>query len=55
MSRPAIAVALPPDEYAPVSAELTEAGLAVVEIRRPVDLEAALSSRRDIALAIIDG
>lgn len=55
MSRPAIAIALPPDEYAPVSAELTEAGLAAVEIRRPADLEAALSSRRDIALAIIDG
>ena len=55
MSRPAIAIALPPDEFAPVSAEFAEAGLATIEIRRPADLEAALAGRRDIALAIIDG
>jgi len=55
MSRPAIAIVLPPDEFGPVSAELAEAGLTALEIHGPADLEAALSSRRDIALAIIDG
>ncbi len=55
MSRPAVAIWLPPDERAPVCAELNSAGFETIEIHRPVDLEAVLGSRRDLAAAIIDG
>ena len=55
MARPAIAIALPADESAPVAAELREAGFTVATITHPDELEALLASRRDVAVAILDG
>ena len=55
MARPAIVVALPPDEQAPVSAELRAAGFDILSVGRPDELEAILTSRRDVAVAILDG
>jgi pilus assembly protein CpaE len=55
MARPAIAVALPGGESAPVAAELRAAGFTVATIGRPEQLEALLASRRDVAVAILDG
>jgi pilus assembly protein CpaE len=55
MARPAIAVALPGSESAPVAAELRAAGFTVATVARPEQLEALLASRRDVALAILDG
>jgi pilus assembly protein CpaE len=55
VARPAIVVALPPDEQAPVAAELRAAGFETLPVSRPDDLEALLASRRDVAVAILDG
>ncbi len=55
MARPAIAIALPSAESAPVATELREAGFTVVTIGHPDELEALLGSRRDVAIAILDG
>ncbi len=55
MARPAIAVALPPAEQRPVIAELKEAGFDAIAVSRPEELEAVLESRRDVAVAILDG
>lgn len=55
MARPAIAVALPGSEAAPVSAELRAAGFTVATVTHPDELEALLASRRDVAVAILDG
>ena len=55
MPRPAIAIALPAAEAAPVAAELREAGFEPITISRPDQLEAVLAERRDIAVAILDG
>jgi pilus assembly protein CpaE len=55
LTRPAIAVALPPAEAEPVSAELLAAGFAVVLVEEPAELVAALATRRDLAVAILDG
>jgi MinD-like ATPase involved in chromosome partitioning or flagellar assembly len=55
VARPAIVVALPPDEQAPVVAELRAAGFEALAVTRPDDLEALLASRRDVAVAILDG
>ena len=55
MARPAIAVALPSDESAPVAAELRAAGFTAATVSHPDELEALLASRRDIAVAILDG
>ena len=55
MARPAIAVALPADESAPVSAELRAVGFTVATITHPDELEALLASRRDVAVEILDG
>ena len=55
MARPAIAVALPSDESAPVAAELRAAGFTAATVSHPDELEALLSSRRDVAVAILDG
>lgn len=55
MARPAIAVALPSDESAPVAAELRAAGFTAAVVTHPDELEALLVSRRDIAVAILDG
>jgi pilus assembly protein CpaE len=53
--RPAIAVALPSEESAPVAAELRAAGFTAATVSHPDELEALLASRRDIAVAILDG
>jgi MinD-like ATPase involved in chromosome partitioning or flagellar assembly len=55
VARPAIVVALPPDEQAPVTAELRAAGFDTLPVTRPDDLEAILATRRDVAVAILDG
>ena len=54
MARPAIVVALPTTESEPVAAELREAGFIALEVGSPAELEAHLTSRRDIALAVLD-
>ena len=55
MARPAVVLALPNDEQAPVAAELREAGFEPVSIGRPAELDALLASRRDVGVAILDG
>ena len=55
MARPAVIVALPPNESIPVSTELLAAGFEVFEVEAPQELERALDARRDVALAILDG
>ena len=55
MARPAIVIALPPEEQVPVVAELRAAGFDAIPVSRPEDLEATLASRRDVAVAILDG
>ena len=55
MARPAIVIALPPAERSPVAEELRAAGFEAIGIARPEELEALLSARHDIALAILDG
>lgn len=55
MTRPAVAIALPPDESTPVAAELREAGFPSITVAQPDQLEALLTSRRDVAVAILDG
>jgi pilus assembly protein CpaE len=55
LARPAIVIALPPDEQRAVAAELREAGFDTLPVDRPEELEALLLTRRDVALAILDG
>jgi pilus assembly protein CpaE len=55
LARPAIVVALPADEQSAVIAELRDAGFETLAISRPVELEAILAGRRDVAVAILDG
>ena len=55
MARPAIVVALPPDEQSAVVGELRAAGFETIEVGRPNELEALLANRRDVAVAILDG
>ena len=55
MARPSIAVALPPDESAPVATELREAGFTVTTVTHPDELEALLATTRNVAVAILDG
>ena len=55
MPRSAVAIALPPAEYAAVSAQLIEAGYEPIEVRTADDLEHLLGLRRDIGVAILDG
>jgi pilus assembly protein CpaE len=55
MARPAVVVALPNSERGPVIAELRDAGFEPVAVARPEELEALLGSRRDVAVAILDG
>lgn len=55
MARPAVVVALPPNESIPVCTELLAAGFEVIEVERPLQLETALDARRDVAIAILDG
>jgi len=55
VARPAIVAALPPSEQGAVIAELSQAGFDAIPISRPIDLETLLASRRDVAVAILDG
>ena len=55
MARPAIVIALPSTERQPVLDELRSAGFEAIAIGAPAELEALLSVRRDIAVAILDG
>jgi pilus assembly protein CpaE len=55
MARPAVVIALPNDEATPVAAELREAGFQAVTVTHPDQLDALLASRRDVAVAILDG
>ena len=55
MPRSAVAIALPPAEYAAVSTQLVEAGFEPIEVKTSDDLEALLNRRRDIGVAILDG
>ena len=55
MARHAIVVALPPSESDPVCSELAAAGFEAIAVGAPFQLEALLDSRRDIAVAILDG
>lgn len=55
MARPTVVVALPSDESAPVATELREAGYPTITINQPGELEALLATRRDVAVAILDG
>ncbi len=55
MARPAVVIALPADEAGPVEAELREAGFPTLTVASAVELEELLLSRRDVAVAILDG
>jgi pilus assembly protein CpaE len=55
VARPAIAIALPQSEQSVVAAELRSAGFETIVIGSPGELEDLLISRRDIAVAILDG
>lgn len=55
MARPAIAIALPPNETAPVVDELRGAGFEAIVVSTPDQLDALLTGRQDIAVAILDG
>lgn len=55
MTRPAVVIALPPDEASPVGAELRDAGFPVLTVASAEELATLLASRRDIAVAILDG
>jgi pilus assembly protein CpaE len=55
VARPAIVIALPPAERGPVTDELRKAGFEAITIGAPDELDALLTSRHDIAVAILDG
>ncbi len=55
MARPAVVIVLPPSESVPVSAELHAAGFDVIAVEEPAELTATLATRRDVAVAILDG
>jgi pilus assembly protein CpaE len=53
--RSAVAIALPRDEFVAVRAHLFEAGFESIEIHSADELEALLTTRSDVGLAILDG
>ena len=55
MGRPAIVIALPQEERNVVADELRTAGFEAIVVGSPDELEALLESRRDVAVAILDG
>jgi Flp pilus assembly CpaE family ATPase len=55
MARLTVAVALPPEELVPVARELAAAGYEVAPVSSPEELAAMLDSRREVALAVLDG
>jgi pilus assembly protein CpaE len=55
VARPAIVIALPPAERGVVADELRTAGFEAVTVGDPMQLEALLEDRHDVAVAILDG
>jgi MinD-like ATPase involved in chromosome partitioning or flagellar assembly len=55
VARPAIVIALPPEEQQAVVAELNAAGFETLPVNSPTALEVCLAGRRDVAVAILDG
>jgi MinD-like ATPase involved in chromosome partitioning or flagellar assembly len=55
MTRPAVVVALPPNESPTVCEELEAAGFVVLPIDDPRELERLFEVRKDIGLAVLDG
>ena len=55
MARPAVAIALPPEESGPVAVELRAAGFEAVTVTHPDQLEALLAERHDVGVTILDG
>jgi pilus assembly protein CpaE len=55
VTRPAVVIALPAGESGPVISELVDAGFEALEVHGPEALEALLSSRSDVGVAILDG
>jgi MinD-like ATPase involved in chromosome partitioning or flagellar assembly len=55
VARPAIVVALPPNESPTVCASLMAAGFEVIPVDFARELEVAMDARRDIGLAVMDG
>jgi len=55
MGRQSVAVALPSEELAPVERELATAGYDVVPVTSPEEFAGLLDSRREFALAVLDG
>jgi pilus assembly protein CpaE len=55
VARPAIVVALPPNESPTVCASLMAAGFEVIPVDYARELEVAMDARRDIGLAVMDG
>ena len=55
MSRQPVVVALPEGERGPITAELVSAGFEALAADSPAQLDALLTARRDVAVAIVDG
>jgi hypothetical protein len=55
MSRQPVVVALPEGERGPITAELVTAGFEALAADSPAQLDALLSARPDVAVAIVDG
>ncbi len=55
MARQTIIIALPAEELGPVERELAEAGYDTVAVDSPDELGTLLESRREVAVAILDG
>ncbi|HEX5466461.1 MAG TPA: AAA family ATPase [Candidatus Limnocylindrales bacterium] len=55
MARPSIVSTLPEGEHQAVAEALSEAGLDLLALRDPADLEATLARRPDVGAAILDG
>jgi pilus assembly protein CpaE len=55
VARPAIVIALPPTEQRIVADELRAAGFEAIGVETPNELEFLLETRRDVAVAILDG
>ena len=55
MARPAIAIALPDDELPHVVEAFRAADFEPIVVRDPADLDSLCASRRDVAVAILDG
>jgi MinD-like ATPase involved in chromosome partitioning or flagellar assembly len=55
VARPTIVIALPTNEAVAVGAELHAAGFDVVPVEHPDELKAAMSTKKNIGLAVLDG